>query len=135
MSKTADSLLKAKMTCESFGMELIAPETEAEDARMRKFLKELEGNLPNGILLGLSSKGNDESYYSVTSGKVVSFDMSWSTDDGRHGNSECVYLDKDQFEGEYSYNVAHCYESSYKYICRKTVVNGKRIFRFENDFS
>lgn len=119
LSLSTASLLDAKLGCESYGMELVAPENSEEDVRMRRLLKHIEG-IPSEVLIGLSSKGNEDVYYSVTNGKLAAFDMTWAHEKKSQG--ECVFMEKGA-DGDYFYNVADCCTSSYEYICRKTVVH------------
>lgn len=117
--------MNAKLTCQNFGMELLAPESEEEDADMRKALKASD-NPTTEIIIGITAKGNDDSYYSINSGRLLTFDFSWRDSEiSPYSGYECLKLYKDYFEGDYFYNIAKCYDSEYRFICQKTFVPGK----------
>lgn len=122
------TFLNAKLTCQNFGMELLAPESEAEDNVMRKTLSEFSSELqefPTALFLGLSSIGNNDAYYTINSGKVLEFDLAWASNVDPDQSYECLFLEQNYNERDYSYKAAHCFSSQFRFICQDSLAARK----------
>lgn len=127
LGKDNVGIIKAKLICKNFGMRLLEPETEAEEAVMKNALKnEKEREIPQRFFIGLSSKGSDDAYYSISSGKVLSFDLKDEFDNpSADKTKECLTLYQHSSDpADYIYSVIDCRVTG-KFICEKSAAENK----------
>lgn len=101
--------------CRSFGMELLAPDTEEEVEVLTTTINGLK-DLPRNFHTGFSAIGTRDKWYNINTGNVLNFDIPWNP----------LYNEKEekcssmQFTNEHwLYQDTKCMETENRFICQK----------------
>ncbi len=113
--------ITAKLICENFGLELLAPSSETEDDILRGHLNDCEG-IPTSLHVGVTSTGTANTWYSINSGKIMNFDLVWSRQQLPEykyyypSDLNCLKLKKES--DKFLYEVGSCIDSLSNFLCK-----------------
>lgn len=123
MGKYELDWVRAKLLCQSYGMEMLTPHSESDSRAFSSLWEEVRG-LPKSIHIGLTMKGtNEEKWYNAHSGKVVDFDLDWEKTQSV-GVRECMSLENYP-RGALGYYDGECNGHKRRFICQKDAAVAK----------
>jgi len=110
----------AIITCKNFGMELLTPKSEEEEAILRKKLNE-DVKIPSPLHVGATAIGTDEKleqFYAFHTGKVFNFDLEWQQKQNYDAyENECLRLLRS--DKKFHFGTVDCVNSTSHFICQK----------------
>lgn len=108
----------AKLFCKNFGLELLTPESQADDEAIRSSFQNLDDKFHATLQSGATSRGFDAGWYSANSGRVLHFNIEWKDSLTRtFENKECLQLARKE-DQSFAYQTVDCFESQEHFICR-----------------
>lgn len=133
LSNSLSTWINAKILCNNFGMQLLTPDSEADDEAIRNALTNL-GAGPDSIFIGATSLGaSEDRWYSVESGKILSFDFEWKNADelnefgqrrdfeNNEKENNCLMLVQPKID--FSYDTTNCFYPKSRFVCQKIVLH------------
>lgn len=119
LSKHELDWVRAKITCELYGLDLLTPNSEDDYHNFFTFWEEVRG-LPKSVHVGLTNKGVEEdSWYNARTGEYVDFLFDWENATPTDP-ANCMSFDNYPF-GTPGFQVLKCVGVPKQFICQKIV--------------